>query len=35
MTLAQDFFAPIAEHLKEHVHRLESLFEHASAGNEG
>jgi hypothetical protein len=35
MTLTQDLFAPIAQHLKEHVHRLESLLEHAGAGNEG
>jgi hypothetical protein len=34
MDLTENFFAPIAKHLKDHVARLEPLFEHKSTGNE-
>src|SRR5438067_466989 len=34
MTLMQNFFAPIAKHVKEHVARLEPLFDYPSVGNE-
>ncbi len=34
MDLTQDFFAPIATHVKEHIARLEPLFGYRGAGNE-